>query len=101
MPFIHFRGEFLANLAICLSTRSVQGSTRFILADGGDLPRWNIEAGLDYLNYGENSIFGSSTLRASYVAKRVGSCEIMPTAALQYQHFYNPEYFQVLRVVLG
>jgi tetratricopeptide (TPR) repeat protein len=69
--------------------QTVQGSTRFILADGGDFPRWNIEAGLDYLNYGENSIFGSSTLRASYVAKRVGSCEIRPTAALQYQHFYK------------
>ena len=69
--------------------QAVQGSTRFIFADGGDFPRWNIEAGLDYLNYGQNSIFGSSTLRASYVAKRVGSCEIMPTAALQYQHFYQ------------
>ncbi|MDC0221442.1 hypothetical protein OAL54_06830 [Gammaproteobacteria bacterium] len=66
-----------------------QGSTRFILADGGDLPRWNMEVGLDYLNYGGNSIFGSSTLRASYVVKRVGSCQIMPTAAFQYQHFYK------------
>jgi len=84
-----FSGGVSGKFSDLSAHQAVQGSTRFILADGGDSPRWNIEAGLDYLNYGENSIFGSSTLRASYVAKRVGSCEIMPTAALQYQHFYT------------
>ena len=81
--------------------QAVQGSTRFVLADGGDLPRWNIEAGLDYLNYGENSIFGSTTLRASYVAKRVGSCEIMSVAALQYQHFYKARVLSGIEGVVG
>jgi len=79
----------------------LQASTRFSFAEAGDLSRWNIELGLDYLNYGGNSIFGSPTLRGSYVIGRTGSCGFMPTAALQYQHFYTPRLLSGFEGSLG
>ena len=79
----------------------VQASTRFSIAEAGDLPRWNVELGLDYLNYGGNSIYGSPTLRGSYVLSRVGGCGIMPTAAFQYQHFYTPRILSGFEGSLG
>jgi len=79
----------------------LQASTRFSFADAGDLSRWNIELGLDYLNYGGNSIYGSPTLRGSYMVGRVGGCGFSPTAALQYQHFYAPRLLSGFEGSLG
>jgi len=79
----------------------LQASTRFSFADAGDLSRWNIELGLDYLNYGGNSIYGSPTLRGSYMVGRVGGCGFSPTAALQYQHFYTPRLLSGFEGSLG
>jgi len=79
----------------------VQAATRFSIAEAGDFPRWNIELGLDYLNYGGNSIYGSPTVRGSYVISRVGGCGLMPTAALQYQHFYTPRILSGFEGSLG
>ena len=79
----------------------LQASTRFSFADAGDLSRWNIELGLDYLNYGGNSIYGSPTLRGSYMVGRAGGCGFLPTAALQYQHFYTPRLLSGFEGSLG
>ena len=79
----------------------LQASTRFSFAEAGDLSRWNIELGLDYLNYGGNSIYGSPTLRGSYMVGRVGGCGFLPTAALQYQHFYTPRLLSGFEGSLG
>ena len=79
----------------------LQASTRFSLSEAGDLPGWNIELGLDYLNYGENSIYGSPTLRGSYVVGYLGGCGIMPTAAVQYQHFYKSRPLSGIESSLG
>ena len=83
------------------SNELLQASTRFSFAEAGDLPRWNIELGLDYLNYGGNSIYGSPTVRGSYVIGRVRGCGIMSTAALQYQHFYMPRILSGFEGSLG
>ncbi len=80
-----FRGRF-GNSA---KYEMLQGSALYTLSETSENPRWNTFFGLDHLNFGRNSIFSSSTLKAVYRLAGLNNCSVYAAIAAQYQHFHK------------
>ena len=79
----------------------LQASTRFRINESRDVPGWSAIFGLDHLMWGGNTIFSSATLRASYLLKDYGSCQIYPRLAMQYQFYHAQELLSGYEYSLG
>ena len=65
----------------------VQAAMQLMVSEAGESGRWALQLDSGHLNYGGNSIFSSTTFRASYLAKKLSACNIYPRVAVQQQTF--------------
>ena len=65
----------------------LQANAQVGISEAGERGRWALQVDTAQLNYGGNSIFTSTTLRASLRAGRAFNCEVFPRLAVQYQSF--------------
>ncbi len=84
-------GSFRGRFGNSSKYEMMQASALYTLSESSENSRWNAFFGLDHLNFGRNSIFSSSTLKAVYRLFATENCSIYAAAAAQYQYFHKQE----------